>query len=110
MESHVEKLEREMREMKGVVTNSHNALSNFISETNEKFTDVESALALIEENAQINIEGPNEIVEYSENIEVNENTVDIVDNVTLEYAETNENSEINENRETNENSETNENN
>jgi hypothetical protein len=50
MESHIEKLEREMREMKGVVTNSHNALFNFISETNEKFTDVEAALALIEEN------------------------------------------------------------
>jgi len=107
MESHVEKLEREMREMKGVVTNSHNALSNFISETNEKFIDFESALALIEENAQINIEGPNEIVEDTENIEVNENTVDTADNVTLEYAETNENSENNENGETNENSETN---
>ena len=96
MESHVEKLERDMREMKGVVTNSHNALSNFIIETNEKFIDVESALALIEENAQINIEGHNEIVETLENIEVNENNVD---NVTLEYAETNETSE---NRETNE--------
>jgi hypothetical protein len=101
MESHLEKLEREMREMKGVITNSHNALSNFISETNEKFIDVESALALIEENAQINIEGPNEIVDSSENIEVNENTVDTVDNVTLEYSETNENNETNENSETN---------
>jgi hypothetical protein len=101
MESHLEKLEREMREMKGVVTNSHNALSNFISETNEKFIDVESALALIEENAQINIEGPNEIVDSSENIEVNENTVDIADNVTLEYSENSENNETNENSETN---------
>lgn len=100
IESHIEKLEREMREMKGVVTNSHNALSNFIIETNEKFIDVESALALIEENAQINIEGHNEIVETLENIEVNENNVD---NVTLEYAETNETSENRETNETNEN-------
>jgi hypothetical protein len=105
MESHIEKLEREMKEMKGIVTSSHNALSNFISETNEKFIDIETALALIEENAQINIEGPNEIVETSENIEVNENTVD---NVTLEYAETNETNETSENNKTSENSETDE--
>jgi hypothetical protein len=100
MESHVEKIERDMREMKRVITNSQNSLSIFMSETNVKFTDVETALALIEENAQINIEGT------SENIEVNEN---IDENVALEYAETNEtneNSETSETSENNENSET----
>lgn len=96
MDSHIEKLDKEMAEMKGVLANIHNSLSIFINETNEKFIDIETALALIEENAQINIEETNEMIETSENVDVNET---MVDNVTLEYTETNENSETDENLE-----------
>jgi hypothetical protein len=62
METHIEKLEREVKEMKGVITNTHNSLFNFVNETNDKFTDFENALALIEENAQINVEVTDEDV------------------------------------------------
>lgn len=96
MDSHIEKLDKEMAEMKGVLANIHNSLSIFINETNEKFIDIETALALIEENAQINIEETNEMIETSENVDDNET---MVDNVTLEYTETNENSETDENLE-----------
>jgi hypothetical protein len=84
MESSIEKLNKEMSEMKGVLANIHNSLFNFINETNEKFTDVENALALIEENAQINIEDPNDLVLPSDNIDTD---VTDGDNVVLEYAE-----------------------
>lgn len=104
METHIEKLEREVKEMKGVITNTHNVLSNFVNETNDKFTDVENALALIEENAQINLEIRDETASYSDNVEVNETgeTIETTnENVVLEY---NENVENVENIETNENS------
>lgn len=97
METHIEKLEREVKEMKGVITSTHNSLSNFVNETNDKFTDVENALALIEENAQINVEATDEITSYSDHVEVNETSETINENVVLEYNENVENIETNEN-------------
>jgi hypothetical protein len=84
MESHLEKVDKEMFDMKRVLENIHNSLSTFINETNEKFIDVEAAIALIEENSQINVEIPNEMISEVDNDEVNET---MVDNVVLEYAE-----------------------
>jgi len=84
MESHLEKVDKEMFDMKRVLENIHNSLSTFINETNEKFIDVEAAIALIEENSQINVEIPSEMISEVDNDEENET---IVDNVVLEYAE-----------------------
>ena len=85
MESHLEKVDKEMFDMKRVVENIHNSLSTFINETNEKFIDVEAAIALIEENSQINVEIPNELI--SEEVDNDEENEIMVDNVVLEYAE-----------------------
>lgn len=104
IETHIEKLEREFKEMKGIITNTHNVLSNFVNETNDKFTDVENALALIEENAQINLEVTDEMTSYSDNVNVNETSETsetVNENVVLEY---NENVENVENTENNDNS------
>ena len=84
MESHLEKVDKEMFDMKRVLENIHNSLSTFINETNDKFIDVEAAIALIEENSQINVEIQNEMILETDNDEVNET---MVDNVVLEYAE-----------------------
>jgi len=104
-ENNIEKLNKEMSEMKGVVANMHSSLFNFINETNEKFTDIETALALIEENAQINIEEPNENDLHSDNIDIDIDATG-TDNVVLEYNESVETVEVSETNETNENSET----
>ena len=99
-ENNIEKLNKEMSEMKGVVANMHSSLFNFINETNEKFTDIETALALIEENAQINLEDPNENDLHSDNIDIDATGTD---NVVLEYNESIETGEVSENDENNEN-------
>jgi hypothetical protein len=92
------KLDKDVNDMKGIVENVHNSLFNFISETNEKFTDVENALALIEENTQLCIESSNEMIEMNENNENNESNelnqftenCEGNENVILNYNETNE--------------------
>jgi hypothetical protein len=98
MDNFISRFDKEMNDMKGVVANIHNSLLNFINETNEKFTDVENALALIEENTQLCVEGSNEIVDvnglnglngFTENSENGENGEN-GENVVIHYNETNE--------------------
>jgi len=103
------KLDKEMNDMKGIVATVHNTLFNFINETNEKFTDFENALALIEENTQLCVEGSNEMNEMNENNENNENNESNELNQFTESGEGNENVILNYN-ETNDTNDTNENN
>lgn len=52
-DSHIEKIERENSEIKNVLSQIQNTLFGFIQETNEKFTDFDNALALIEEKLPV---------------------------------------------------------
>jgi hypothetical protein len=72
MDDYIEKIDNETNEMKNVIANLHNTLFNFINETNEKFIDYENALALIEENNQLNISTTNNNTEVIENTQTNE--------------------------------------
>ena len=89
IDTYMEKIDNETNEMKNVIANLHNTFHNFMNETNEKFVDYENALALIEENNQLNIATTNDHREAIENIENTEtNEIDKTnENIVLENIE-----------------------
>lgn len=89
IDTYMEKIDNETNEMKNVIANLHNTFYNFMNETNEKFVDYENALALIEENNQLNIATTNDDNQAIENIENTEtNEIDKTnENIVLENIE-----------------------